>query len=87
VEETLAQRKRPRHPGQRVAASTSPTREISKRERVAVAWSGATFVLIAIAGLLWAPSWHLLWIVLLIFGTATIPQVMIWWIAAVRRHH
>ena len=77
----MAQRKRSRRSTRTSGVSSEQTHAISRRDRIGVAWSGVTFVLIAAAGLQWAPSLYVLWIVLLIFGAATIPQVMIWWIA------
>ena len=48
------------------------------RERVIAAWTGVGLTIIAILGLLLAPGARLLWIVLLVFGIATIPQVLLW---------
>jgi Flp pilus assembly protein TadB len=48
------------------------------REQVAAAWAGVTLTVIVILGLLAAPGARLLWIVLLVFGIATIPQVLLW---------
>ena len=50
-----------------------------KGDRVATAWSGLAFVLIAIGGLHWVPGLKLLWWILLLCGIATIPQIFIWW--------
>ncbi len=55
-------------------------REIRRRERVAVIWSGALFVLIGVVGLHWVPGLRVVWIVILIFGVATVPQVAVWWL-------
>jgi hypothetical protein len=56
-------------------------------EQIAVAWVGVSFILIAVAGLALAPGARWLWIVLLVFGAATLPQVTIWWILARRGRH
>jgi hypothetical protein len=50
-----------------------------KGDRVATAWSGLAFVLVAIGGLYWLPRLKLLWWILLLCGIATIPQIFIWW--------
>lgn len=48
------------------------------KPQLAAAWAGAGLTVIAILGLLAAPEARLLWIVLLVFGIATIPQVLLW---------
>lgn len=83
----MAQQKRRHQPTTGRAESAHPDRvpEIGKRERVAVAWFGVAFLVIAVAGLAWAPSLRILWILMLIFGAATIPQVMLSWLGAPRK--
>lgn len=48
------------------------------RVKLIAAWGGAALTLIAIVGFIAAPGARILWIVLLIFGVATIPQVLLW---------
>jgi hypothetical protein len=43
-------------------------------ERRAILWSAAAFLAVAVAGLLFAPGLRLLWVVLLVFGIAAVPQ-------------
>lgn len=82
----MAKRKRARRPARPAASPPEQRpRQISKRERVTVAWSGALFVLIGAAGLQWLPRLGVIWIVFLIFGVATIPQVTIWWVNELKR--
>lgn len=64
--------------------SRSEQKAPARAEQLAVAWAGVTLVTIGAAGLQFAPRHHLLWVILLIFGAATIPQVMIWWTTAKR---
>jgi hypothetical protein len=45
-------------------------------ERRAILWSAAAFVGVAVAGLLFAPRLDLLWVVLLAFGIAAVPQAL-----------
>ena len=40
----------------------------------AAGWSGAVLALIALVGLMYAPSMRTVWIVLLLFGAASVPQ-------------
>jgi len=44
------------------------------KEQVVAAWAGVSLTIIAILGLLAAPGARLLWIVLLVFGVATIRR-------------
>lgn len=46
------------------------------RERRAILWSAAGFLAVAVAGLLFAPGLRLLWVVLLVFGIAAVPQAL-----------
>jgi hypothetical protein len=46
-------------------------------ERRAILWSAAAFLAAAVAGLLFAPGLALLWVVLLIFGIAAVPQALL----------
>lgn len=46
-------------------------------ERRAILWSAAAFLAVAVAGLLLAPGLRLLWVVLLIFGVAAVPQALL----------
>jgi hypothetical protein len=43
-------------------------------EQRAILWSAAAFLAIAVAGLLFAPGLRLLWVVLLVFAIAAVPQ-------------
>lgn len=45
-------------------------------ERRAILWSGAAFLAVAVAGLLFAPGLRLLWVLLLVFGIAAVPQAL-----------
>lgn len=54
-----------------------PSPALSTRSRVIVAWIGAAVTLVAVVGLIAAPAARVVWIVLLIFGIATIPQVLL----------
>jgi hypothetical protein len=45
-------------------------------ERRAILWSAAAFLAVAVAGLLFAPGLRLLWVVLLVFGIAAVPQAL-----------
>lgn len=51
---------------------------LDARERVVAPWAGAGLAVVAVLGLLVAPQARLLWVVLLAFGIATIPQVLVW---------
>lgn len=42
--------------------------------RRAILWSAAAFLAVGVAGLLLAPGLRFLWVVLLIFGIAAVPQ-------------
>lgn len=42
--------------------------------RRAILWSAAAFLAVAVTGLLLLPGLRILWIVLLIFGIAAVPQ-------------
>jgi Flp pilus assembly protein TadB len=48
------------------------------KTRVIAAWAGAGLAVIGVVGLVAAPGARLVWIVFLIFGVATIPQVLFW---------
>jgi hypothetical protein len=52
---------------------------LNPAERRAILWSATAFLAVAVAGLLIAPGLRLLWVVLLVFGVAAVPQ-------ALRRH-
>jgi hypothetical protein len=45
-------------------------------ERRAILWSAAASLAVAVAGLLFAPGLGLLWVVLLVFGIAAVPQAL-----------
>lgn len=45
----------------------------NRREQAGVALTG-----VGLAGLLMAPQARLVWIALIVFGMATIPQVLVW---------
>jgi cyanate permease len=45
-------------------------------ERRAILWSAAAFLAVAVAGLLFAPGLRLLWVILLGFGIAAVPQAL-----------
>jgi hypothetical protein len=49
-------------------------------ERRAILWSAAAFLAVAVAGIALAPGLLVLWVVLLVFGIAAVPQ-------ALRRNH
>jgi hypothetical protein len=49
-----------------------------RRTQVAAAWAGVFLTVIGVLGLIAVPGVRLLWIVILIFGVATIPQVLLW---------
>lgn len=54
-----------------------PRPTLDPKTKLIAAWTGAAFTVIAILGLIVAPGARLLWIVLLVFGVATIPQVLL----------
>lgn len=76
---------------QRARRNGTPPRQVVQRrepgplEQLAVAWVGVTFVGIAAAGLSFDPARRAVWLILLIFGAATIPQVTLWWVANRKR--
>jgi hypothetical protein len=43
------------------------------------------FLVIAALGLAWLPGGRAIWIVFLVFGAATVPQVTIWWVGDLKR--
>jgi len=45
-------------------------------ERRASLWAATVFLAVAVAGLLLAPGLRLLWVVLLVFGIAAVPQAL-----------
>ena len=45
-------------------------------ERRAILWSATAFLGVAVAGLVVAPELRLLWVVLLVFGIAAVPQAL-----------
>jgi hypothetical protein len=49
---------------------------LDAKTKLVAAWVGVAFTLISIIGLLALPGARLIWVVLLIFGVATIPQVL-----------
>jgi hypothetical protein len=53
---------------------------LNRAERRAILWSAAAFLAVAVAGLVLAPGLRVLWVVLLVFGIAAVPQ-------ALRRNH
>jgi hypothetical protein len=46
-------------------------------ERRAILWSAAAFLAVAFSGLIFAPGLRLLWVVLLVFGIAAVPQALL----------
>jgi len=48
------------------------------KERLVAAWAGVALTVIAVLGFFAAPGMLLLWTVLLVFGIATMPQVLLW---------
>ena len=42
----------------------------------AILWSATAFLAVAVAGLVFAPGLRLLWVVLLVFGIAAVPQAL-----------
>jgi len=48
------------------------------RTKVVAAWAGVVLTAIAIGGFFAVPGARIVWIVLLVFGVATIPQVLLW---------
>lgn len=55
----------------------SQPQRLDARTKLIAAWVGVAFTVIAILGFLALPGARLVWIVLLIFGVATIPQVLL----------
>jgi hypothetical protein len=51
--------------------------QMTAAARRATAWAGAAIAVIAVLGLLYAPGLLLLWIVLLVFAVAAIPQALL----------
>lgn len=51
----------------------------------AVAWAGVLFAGIGLIGLYLAPSAYALWVCLIVFGTATIPRVLLTRLRSYRR--
>jgi hypothetical protein len=47
------------------------------RERRAILWGGAGLAAAAVIGLVFAPGVDLLWLVLLFFAVASVPQALI----------
>jgi len=45
-------------------------------ERRAILWSAAAFLAVAVAGIALAPGLLVLWVVLLVFGIAAVPQAL-----------
>ena len=43
-------------------------------ERRAILWAATVFLAVAVAGFLFAPGLRLLWVVVLVFGIAAVPQ-------------
>jgi hypothetical protein len=60
--------------------AVSQEKELSPdgKAKLAAAWLGFAFTLAAIAGLVFLPGLRFVWIVLLVWGLATIPQVIMW---------
>lgn len=58
--------------------SEQEQRNPDARVKVIAAWAGAVLTVIAIVGFIAAPGARIVWIVLLVFGVATIPQVLLW---------
>jgi hypothetical protein len=48
------------------------------KTRLIAAWGGAGLTVIGVVGLIVAPGARLVWVVFLIFGVVTIPQVLLW---------
>jgi hypothetical protein len=48
------------------------------RAKLIAAWTGAVLTVVAVVGFITAPGARIVWIVLLVFGIATIPQVLFW---------
>jgi Flp pilus assembly protein TadB len=70
----------PKHLADSDTAAETP----SRREQAAVAWSGLAFVAAALVGWSLLPQARLVWIVLLVFGAATVPQLLVWRLAGRR---
>jgi hypothetical protein len=49
-----------------------------RKAKVVAAWMGFAFTVVAVLGFALARGVWLLWTVLLIWGLATIPQVLMW---------
>lgn len=67
-----------------VADADTATETPSGREQAAVAWSGLAFIATALVGWCLLPQARLVWIVLLAFGIATVPQLLFWRLAGRR---
>lgn len=67
-----------------IAKADAKDKPPSRREQVAVAWSGLGFAAVGLIGWLLLPQARLVWIVLLVCGVVTIPQVLRWRLAGRR---
>ena len=61
-----------------VADTDTARKTPNRREQAGVAWAGLALTGVGLAGLLIAPQARLVWIALIVFGVATIPQVLVW---------
>jgi hypothetical protein len=50
----------------------------SGKAKLVAAWMGFAFTVVAVLGFVFSPGERLVWTVLLIWGLATIPQVLMW---------
>jgi hypothetical protein len=60
--------------------SEQKRRDSDARVKLIAAWAGVAFTAFAVVGFIAAPGARIVWVVLLVFGVATIPQVLL------RRH-
>jgi Flp pilus assembly protein TadB len=76
----MGKRARRKGPGraQRLASSATSRSDDTRRRaaspRLAILWTGAALVAIAVAGVLLAPGLRLVWFVIFVFGIAAVPQ-------------
>ena len=82
----MAKQNRQRRPDRALTRVSDPApADVSRRDRAAVAWCGALFVVVAVVGLELWPVARPVWIVFLIFGAATVPQIAVWWLEGLKR--
>ncbi len=55
----------------------TPRRTTNGNERRAIAWAGAALAALAVLGLVYAPGAGIVWLVLLVFAVAAIPQALL----------